>query len=191
MNYSDNDIDKLLRAVERVAGKALETPRDFSFLQRQIESYTDERLSVSTLKRLWGYVNVTSSFSKHSLDVLATMVGYESMDDFCRDTTATPDTLPQPSHKIVRRKLRPTDLAYGDVVTLVWRPNRVVTLRYEGRDMFQVIASEHSKLCVGDTFHCSLFVDHEPLMLLGLHHPGIPVCDYTCGTMGGVVWRVK
>ena len=191
MNYTDNDIDRLLRAVERVAGKSIVTPRDFTFLSRQIESYTGEVLSVSTLKRLWGYVSVTGRFSRHSLDVLASMVGYERMDDFGRDTSAAPGAMPEPSHKIVRRKLRSADLSYGDVVTLVWRPNRVVTLRYEGRDVYEVIASENSKLCVGDTFHCPLFVDHEPLLLLGLHHPGIPVCDYACGTMGGVVWRVK
>lgn len=185
MEYNKEDIKRLTAQVEKVVGKKISGPRDFDFLSRQVEGYTGETLSVSTLKRVWGYIPSGSRLSRYSLDVLASMAGYAGWEAYVAGVNGG-----DVSFRIVHRKLFTDSLEYGDRVKLVWSPDRVVTIRYEGQNMFTVVESENSKLCVGDTFRCGLFVDHEPLYLTGLFHPGMPVSDYVCGKSGGVIWHV-
>ena len=78
MEYRDEDIQRLKEKVEIVAGKSIKTPRDFNFLSKQVEGFTGESLSASTLKRVWGYVDTECKQSKYTLDTLAQMVGYAS-----------------------------------------------------------------------------------------------------------------
>lgn len=185
MEYNKKDIERLTEKVEKMVGKKIEHPRDFDFLKRQVEGYTGEQLSVSTLKRLWGYVPAGSGPSHHTLDVLARMAGYTGWDMFVRCADGD-----DASFRLVRRKLFTGSLNYGDKVRLMWNPDRVVTVRYEGQDTFTVVESVNSKLRAGDTFRCTLFVDYEPLFLSDLLHPGMPVSDYTCGRNGGVLWSI-
>lgn len=53
-DYKKEDFDRLKNEVETLVGRKIVSPRDFDFLSRQIEGYTQETVSVSTLKRLWG-----------------------------------------------------------------------------------------------------------------------------------------
>ena len=185
MKYKDEDIQRLKEKVEIVAGKKIETPRDFDFLARQVEGYVNERLSVSTLKRIWGYIPSGSNPSRFTLDVLSRMVGYAGWDMFVACGNGE-----ESSFRIVRRKLFTNSLNYGAMVRLAWSPDRVVTIRFEGQDLFTVVESQNSKLCVGDTFHCLQFIEHEPLFLSGLFRPGLPSGDYACGLQGGVSWNI-
>ena len=54
MENRDKDIQRLKEKVETVVGKKIETPRDFNFLSKQVEGFTGESLSASTLKRVGG-----------------------------------------------------------------------------------------------------------------------------------------
>ena len=186
MDYKQEEIDRLKTQVESVAGRKISSPKDFDFLCHQVEGYTSEHLSVSTLKRVWGYVSSDSGISKYSLDVLARMVGYVDWTDFAAKSSEEDGG----SHRIVRRKLMTSSLSHGDIVRLTWRPDRVVTVRYEGQDLFTVVTSENSKLQPDDTFHCLMIVEHEQLYLCGLYRKGTPPCDYVCGKNGGVMWNI-
>ena len=46
---------KLCEAVEQKVGKPLRTPSDFEWLEEKIETKLKERISASTLMRVWGY----------------------------------------------------------------------------------------------------------------------------------------
>ena len=43
--------------MEHFVGREIKLPRDFVFLEKQVECYTGVKISQSTLKRLWGYVS--------------------------------------------------------------------------------------------------------------------------------------
>ena len=74
----------LKKEVERILGHQLKEARDFEQLSHLLLSHTRERLSPTTLKRLWGYLkNEEVQTRPHTLDVLARFVGYRSYDDFC------------------------------------------------------------------------------------------------------------
>ena len=75
-NYNPEDFERLKQEVETLVGRSVKTPKDFEFLSRQIGGYTNETISVSTLKRMWGYVASPCKPSKYNLNLLSRMVGY-------------------------------------------------------------------------------------------------------------------
>ena len=185
MDYCKEDIDRLKASVEHFVGREIKLPRDFVFLEKQVECYTGVKISQSTLKRLWGYVSCDSAPSYYVLDTLTTMLGYTSWTDFVKRSLDS-----ESSCRIVRRKLQMDALSLGDKIELMWSPFRVLVAEYTGDGTFVVEQSENSKLIAGDTFHCSCVIEGEPLYLTDVTHPGIEACDYVCGKLGGVKWRV-
>ena len=81
-NYNPEDFERLKQEVETLVGRSVKTPKDFEFLSRQIEGYTNETISVSTLKRMWGYVASPCKPSKYNLNLLSRMIGYSDWEAF-------------------------------------------------------------------------------------------------------------
>lgn len=187
MQYDTEQIARLQNTIELVAGRKIEHQKDFEFLSKQIEGYVGERISVSTLKRLWGYVNANSEVSNYTLNVLSRMVGYADWEDFCQNRNKDNE---ESSHKIIFRKLFTSALTRGDKLSIVWKPERRITIQFEGQDQFIVKESVNSKLKEGDIFHCIQFVETQPLFIFGLYRKGMPPCDYICGRQGGIVWSI-
>lgn len=187
MQNTQEIIEQLKSAVELVVGRKIEHPKDFDFLEKQIEGYVGEHISVSTLKRLWGYVTSNSEISVYTLNVLSHMIGYASWSEFCQSRCVAEE---ESSHKIICRKLFTSALSPGTKISLVWRPDRKLLVRFEGQDLFVVLESTNSKLADGDIFHCAQFVEKMPLFLSGLYRKGMPPCDYVCGRQGGIVWSI-
>ena len=74
----------LKREVERVMGHELREARDFEELSGLLLKGTRERLSPTTLKRLWGYLpHEEVQTRRHTLDVPARLVGFHDYEDFC------------------------------------------------------------------------------------------------------------
>ena len=69
--YNPEDFERLKQEVETLVGRSIKTPKDFVFLSRQIEGYANETISVSTLKRMWGYVASPCKPSKYNLNLLS------------------------------------------------------------------------------------------------------------------------
>ena len=65
------------------------------------------------------------------------------------------------------------------------RPCRC-TFRYLGKEQFVVEEAENSKLKVGDTFYCNLFILGEPLYLSRLVQGNNPPVDFVVGNKGGL-----
>lgn len=59
-----------------------------------------------------------------------------------------------------------------------------------GNSRFEVTESINSKLSVGDTFSCNLFIQNEPLYLSNLIHEGYTSLNYVAGENNGVNIRV-
>ncbi len=183
-NYKQEDFERLKEEVEKVVGRKIKAPRDFDFLARQVAGYMGDTISVSTLKRMWGYVATQCKPSKFNLDLLSRMVGYLDWDSFVEGQDS-----PASSRFFIRSKLIADALYVGEEVKLTWYPGRVVTIKYLGNDSFEVVESVASKLAVGDTFTCHQFVDDEPLYLSNLSHENMPLSNYVCGQTGGIKWN--
>ena len=75
-------IAQLRQAVEKKAGRQIRTPKDFDFLAEAIFGECHTMVSVSTLKRIWGYVQSDSSPRPSTLDPLARYIGFADWEDF-------------------------------------------------------------------------------------------------------------
>ncbi len=68
------------------------TPKDFDFLAVQVFEKTRQSISVSTLKRIWGYVSSKGAASETTLDLLSKFAGYDSFFQFCKQTIETSES---------------------------------------------------------------------------------------------------
>lgn len=176
--------EELKREAEHVVGRELREARDFEELSHLLLSHTRERLSPTTLKRLWGYLrNENVQTRPHTLDVLARFIGYRNYDDFC---TSYQDSDEVQSGVKAEHKITTENLRRGQRLIITWRPDRRIVVRHLGNCQFEIMEANNTKLSVGDTFRCHLMLQHEPLYLDQLVHDGLPPTTYVAGQRNGV-----
>lgn len=183
MDNMQQDYRALCEAVEQKSGKRMQTPLDFEWLEEKIENKVKEQVSASTLMRLWGYRQGVAT-RQSTLDILARYLGYADYVMFCQWSPADKDE-PQ-SDEVVSRHLQTSDLQEGQQVELTWYPDRrcVIELRPDGQ--YEVLKAKNTKLSVGDTFRCDIFIEGEPLYLSQLIHEGRPPMVYVVGKKDGI-----
>ena len=177
--------EKLKYEVERTMGHQLSVSRDFEELSHLLLSRTRERLSPTTLKRFWGYLNKEKVDTRpHTLDVLARFVGYKGYDDFCSHADSSDEVQ---SGIRIEERVSTEGMRLGQRLVITWRPDRRIVIRHLGGSRFEIMEAQNTKLCVGDTFRCHLMIQHEPLYLDELVHQGLPETAYVAGQRDGVV----
>lgn len=87
---------QLLREeVEKKAGRKMMTPKDFDFLSESIFEEIHTRISPSTLKRIWGYLQNDNTPRSTSLNILANYIGYADWDNFMASAEKEYGTIPE------------------------------------------------------------------------------------------------
>ena len=166
----DDELKRLLEAVERSVGHKMSTPRDFEDLSRNLSDRVNASISTSTLKRIWGYVS--NRFNPTDFKV------------------QRPEGR-APSDSILTDRVNvQADLIVGDRLRLAWAPDRVCVVRYLGGLRFEVEQSQATRLQPGDTFECGLLIDGEPLYLDNLCQPGRAPSAYVCGQVAGIRYEL-
>lgn len=180
----------LKEAVEKVTCRKMRTPRDFNYLAMSIFDVTHVHISPTTLKRFWGYVDRDKNYQplKHTLDLLAMYVGYKDFDAYCSQSSVNGDVK---SDFVKSPSLYATSLSRGNILKLLWKPDRCVRVKYMGEDMFEVVESINSKLQAGDRFCCGCFIEGEPLYLTRLVRDNMVLGGYVCGQHEGIMFRVE
>lgn len=174
------------RLIEQRTGRQFTVLRDFDWLANEIQQTTHTYISPTTLRRFWGYQE-RASLRTASLNIIANFIGYAKWADFAK--AIAEGNTPQ-SGNIERRRLLASDLSKGTHVELRWAPNRLVVVRYEGKQTFSIVSVEGSKLLPGGIFHCMMMLENEPLYLSSLTYPDAPPTDYICGQSTGVLFRL-
>lgn len=177
--------ERLCNTIQEKVGRRMETPQDFVWLSGQVWETIHERVSVNTLKRLWGKEGYEVMAPRRStLDILAKFVGYKDYATFNMNSGE------ESSEPLLVRHLFVKDLEKGLKVRLSWLPDRLCIAAYEGGGRFVITEVENSKLSVGDTFECSIIIEGEPLYLNNLIHNGSGPSLYVVGKMKGVHFEV-
>ena len=178
----------LKQEVERIFGHQLTEARDFEQLSHLLLSHTRERLSPTTLKRLWGYLkNEEVETRPHTLNVLAQFVSYKNYEDFC----ASADRLDEVQSGVkAEENVTTENMRRGQRLVITWRPDRRIVVRHLGNSQFEIVEAKNTKLSVGDMFRCHLMIQHEPLYLDEVAHLGQPAMVYVAGQKDGVVIEV-
>ena len=181
--------EKLKEYVENVAGFNMCTPKDFDNLAQSVFKETGSLLSSTTLKRLWGYIREKRQQTPRNttLNILSKYIGYTDFATFGKFQLIDGEC---ESDFLTNNCLHAKSLLKGENIRLMWHPDRVVTIRHDGYEVFSVVESVNSKLSAGDTFRCGLIVEGEPLYLSQLIHEAGEPMSYVCGSEGGVKFRV-
>ena len=182
--------EQLRSEIETALRRKLCTPKDFEFLRERIYARLHILVSRTTLMRLWGYVEEDVTPRKGTLDILAQFLGYQDWDVYCQNSLLPKE---QQSSPVMSRRLSVKNaLKYGDKLRLTWQPKRMCDVEYIDDLTFRVVASENTRLQIGDTFQCSLIIEGEPLFLDNLRQsaiPSVPSIAYVCGKKSGVYYE--
>jgi hypothetical protein len=114
---------------------SLWTNSDFELLSDKIFEKTTVRLSISTLKRIWGKVKYDNSPTAATLNALANFLDYASWRDFESENNKNS----QPTHEVVEAPIVPTQgtksrvIRISTMVTIVIASIIVVSLLVKGR----------------------------------------------------------
>ena len=188
MKYQDKDkaIVVLRQAVEKRLGCSVNTPSEFSLLERDIKRVAGRSVSASTLMRIWGYVAGATRPYTSTLNVLAKYAGWQDFAAFREGSDeGNSDDVLSPRLSVV------TNLAPRDHVLIRWSGDHEILVRYLGDVQFVIERSENSKLSVGDTFTCNLIIEGHPLYLDNLVHLNKPPRCYVCGENHGVHFEIR
>lgn len=181
---SDESLNNLCRRVEETYGKTVRTPLQFEALADDIVSRVKTRLSPTTLKRLWGYLNEPMTPRRSTLDILAQYCGWRDYEDFLRGDHPEIDSGSVGANVISTSK----NINPGERVRLTWKPSRVCLIEYLGGMRWRVVESVGTRLSPGDTFTCTLIVAGEPLYLDNLIHDNSTPGTYVCGRRSGIAF---
>lgn len=184
MSDTNQNITILRSLVEQAADHRINTSTDFAFLSGCIQGRLKQTVSVSTLERIWGYVEGYQSIRESTLSILAQFVGYPDWKTFVADYCEVPSA--QSSHRITAPTLEAADLPAGASVAIEWNPGRRCVLLHRGGGEWEVTQSIKSKLAVGDTFHSHRFTLNQPLFLDDYRHADEEPGLYVVGNRGGL-----
>ena len=155
--------DQLRLEIETALERKINTPKDFEFLRERIYAWLHILVSRTTLMRIWCYVDEDVEPRKGMLDILAQFLGYQDRDGFCQNALLPKE---QQSSPVLSRRLSVAKtLARCEWLRLIWQPDRLCEIEYLGELQFRVIASENTRLKMGDAFECSLIIEGEPLYI--------------------------
>ncbi len=152
----------LFEAIEKSFGRRVLTSRDFTQLCTDIKYRTKETIGVTTMKRIYGYINDPAETRLRTLDILASYIGYQNWDNFKKHSKSGDI---HDSGFITAHHLLSDTLSVGALIRLTWLPDRVCLCKYCGQDTFSVIHSEQTRLIDGTTFHCAVFIAGQPAIL--------------------------
>lgn len=178
------NMEQILREmIERMVGRKMLVPRDFAWLSEKVLERTLQRVSASTLRRFWGYVDEGVTASKFTKNVLAIFLGYADFEEFVLLQGAGE----QQSQMVMGREISCDDLYEGQLLKLSWLPDRTCIIRYQGNGKFRVLASANTRLSKDDTFECHHFINHEPAYLHGWKHGDREPVTYAIGKKNGII----
>ena len=152
----------LCRDIEQLFGQQLQSPADFQLLLQQIWEKQHAVLSLSTIKRLWGYVASNGTPRLSTLNTMAQFLGFADWNAYL---VALEQRGGIESALCTGEGIQTADLQAEDRIVVAWQPNRQCTFRYLGENQFVVEDSTNAKLQQGTTFSAARFMIGQPMYL--------------------------
>jgi hypothetical protein len=182
-----DQIEQLQTDIETALSMKLKTPKDFEYLRERLFARQHVVVSVTTLKRLWGYVREDVSPRLSTLNTLSQFIGYKDWNEYQNNSLLPKEQ--QSSPVLTRRLSVNSSLFTGDRLRIFWQPDRVCEVEYLGELKFIVLDSKNTRLKKDDTFECSIIIEGEPLYLDNLCQSGLSPVAYVCGKKSGVMFE--
>ena len=177
------EIIVLRKDIEQRMGQSLQTPYDYQLLIQHIWNERHMVLSLSTIKRLWGYIDSSAHPRLSTLNTLSQFLGYTDWNAYLAALELRSEI---ESDLFKGEGVCSADLSINDLLQVSWLPNRQCTFRYLGNNRFEVIESIHAKLQLGDTFEAVAFIIGKPMYLNHLQRQDGTITTYVAGKKHGI-----
>jgi hypothetical protein len=187
MNHSP-EIKCLRSDLEQRVVQQLQSPADFQLLIQQIWEKEHAVLSLSTIKRLWGYVESNGAPRLSTLNTLAKFLDFADWNAYLVALEQRGDT---ESAMFTGEGMQTADLQVGDRIAVAWQPNRQCIFRYLGDNQFVVEESKNAKLQRGTTFSAARFMIGQSMYLDNILLADGTHTSYVAGKRNGLTSVTK
>ena len=187
MNHSP-EIQCLRSDIEQHVGQQLQSPSDFQLLIQQIWEKQHAVLSLSTIKRIWGYVESNGAPRLSTLNTLAKFLDFTDWNAYLVALEQRGGT---ESAMFTGEGIQTADLQPGDRIAVAWQPNRQCTFRYLGDNHFVVEVSKNAKIHTGDQFNATTFIVGHPMYLDNILLADGTRTSYVAGKRNGLTSVIK
>jgi len=151
---------QIIEDLKKKSALSFEQFKDLATLASMIEAKTGRSIGVTTLRRLFGFINDEHKTYEYTLNTIAIYLGYSSWNEYIR--TISTDSIWDYEDKAVYVK----QLEIGSVVNLKYL-DREVSFRvkqYDGQNMLEVLSAINSSLKPGDIISIYKVEKGEPLV---------------------------
>lgn len=173
--------------IEKKLGQHLRYPSDYEYLACDIEKVTKRRLSINTLKRLFGLIKCVNAPRLYTLDTIAAYLEYENWDayQFSLPKEVFVNTIKEYRNNPII-ELHSDHLSHGQKVVFQYYPDRIVEVEYLGKKQYRVAQSSNSMLKVDDIVEVQGFHVGYPLLIPCLVRKGISLGRFLAGEISGL-----
>ena len=156
------------------------SPSEFNELCLSIQEKTGRTISLSSIKRIWGYVNYKGFPSLSILNILSQYNGFKDWDTFVNGN------LDDESGFLDESVIHATSLRRGERVALTWNSCKSCEIECIDPLRFRVIKSQNIKLQPGDTFTMHTLILGLPLYITDIVRGDISLPAYIGAKKGGL-----
>ena len=171
----------IIKHIEKKFGKEIRYPSDCDSLSEDIFICTKQKISISTMKRLLGFVNGVQEPRLYTLDILARYLGFNNWDIYLEEIKSM-----STSDFFNVDKIEVENLSSNTRVQIAYEPNHKLILNYLGDFLFKIEISENSKLQENDIVKITNFIKNFPLLILEVKRNDLNLGQYRAGKSGGL-----
>lgn len=183
------ELKSLIQMTNDRLGFSPKTPSELNHLSLSIKKKTGSTISLSSLKRIWGYVDYSSFPSPNTLNILSRFNDFDDWEDFLRNKDLP---RPEPTSEFLAGSVVDAEsLITGDVLIIDWEENKSCELEYLGGHRFVVICSRNIKLIVNDTFTLHSVCVGLPFYAADIHRNSDTIPGYIGAKNGITAIRLK
>lgn len=188
MIVNKNLLDILKERVALRFGTVPKTPTDFNLLAVDIFDSTGRSLGISTIKRIWGYVEANHGTSFSSLSILCRYVGFNDWDNFTHYVNNhVAANEPETSGFGNDTVLVTSFLPLGTKIQMDWYDEKSCRIRkIKEPDLFELEATRNIKLKSGDIGRIENIVLGKPFTFIGTRRGSHQMGTYFGAQKGGI-----
>ena len=172
--------------IEERFGKAVRYPKDCEALALVISKDCNERVSASTVKRLYGFVSGVEQPRRFTLDLIAQYLSFPDWDALLKSINNVTH-----SEFTSLAEIGIENIKENEIIEFGYAPDRNLAVKFLGKQQFEVIKSEKSKLAVGDIISIYHFVLGYPLLINEVKRNNKDLGQYIAGKVSGLTYIKK
>ena len=177
-------IPELLKnRIELRFGKAIRYAKDCIQLSAEIEKHCHEKISATTLKRVFGLAVSDTQPRMFTLDVLAHYAGYGKFKN-----VVSPSFLSQHVDEMNKKNILPKSLMKKQKVKVIYHPDKKLELEYQKDSFFKVTDAQKSHLQKGDLVEIIQLQKELPLVCEKVIRKNNNLGSYISGNEGSIVF---